>query len=110
MGVGEASGMFPIDPETGDWDAARMATFDALIAPRDLGWKLRDILPDVLPAGRPAGRLTAEGAKLLDPTRHAPGRHPAVPSRGRRGHRDGRHQRRAAALGRTSRRAPRCSR
>ncbi len=68
MGVGEASGMFPIDPETGDWDAARMAKFDELIAPRKLGWKLRDILPDVLPAGAAAGKLTAAGAKLLDPT------------------------------------------
>ena len=68
MGVGEASGMFPIDPRTGDWDAARMAKLDALIAPRELGWKLRDILPTVLPAGHPAGQLTAAGAKLLDPT------------------------------------------
>jgi sugar (pentulose or hexulose) kinase len=68
IGVGEASGMFPIDPRSGDWDAARMAKFDALIAPRKLGWKLRDILPAVLPAGRPAGKLTAEGAKLLDPS------------------------------------------
>jgi sugar (pentulose or hexulose) kinase len=59
--------MFPIDPKTGDWDAARMATFDNLIAPRKLGWTLRDILPDVLPAGRPAGQLAAEGATLLDP-------------------------------------------
>ena len=66
MGVGEASGMFPIDPETGDWDAVRMTKFDALIAPRKLGWKMREILPDVLPAGRRAGKLTAEGAKLLD--------------------------------------------
>ena len=41
VGVGEASGMFPIDPLTRDWDAARMATFDALIAPRHLGWTLR---------------------------------------------------------------------
>jgi sugar (pentulose or hexulose) kinase len=68
MGLGEASGMFPIDPNTGDWDAARMAKLDGLVAPRKLGWKLRDILPDVLPAGRPAGQLTAEGAKLVDPT------------------------------------------
>jgi sugar (pentulose or hexulose) kinase len=68
LGLGEASGMFPIDPHTGDWDAARMAKLDGLIAPRKLGWKLRDILPDILPAGRPAGRLTAEGAKLVDPT------------------------------------------
>jgi len=68
IGVGEASGMFPIDPGTVDWDAERVAKFDDLIAPRGLGWTLRDILPAVLPAGRLAGRLTAEGAKLLDPT------------------------------------------
>ncbi len=68
VGVGEASGMFPIDPDTGDWDVARMEKFDGLIAPRKLGWTLRDILPKVLPAGRPAGRLSASGAKLLDPT------------------------------------------
>jgi sugar (pentulose or hexulose) kinase len=68
MGVGEASGMFPIDPDTTDWDAALVAKFDALLAPRSFGWKLLDILPKVLPAGRPAGRLTAQGARLLDPT------------------------------------------
>jgi sugar (pentulose or hexulose) kinase len=68
LGVGEASGMFPIDPRTRDWDAERMAKFDSLIAPRRLGWKLRDVLPVVLPAGHSAGQLTAEGAKLLDPT------------------------------------------
>jgi len=67
VGVGEASGIFPIDPRTADWDAARMEAFDALIAPRNLGWKLRDILPEVLPAGRQAGTLTADGARLLDP-------------------------------------------
>jgi sugar (pentulose or hexulose) kinase len=68
LGVGEASGMFPIDPRTSDWDEKRIAKFDALIAPRKLGWKLRDILPNVVSAGRFAGRLTAAGAKLLDPT------------------------------------------
>lgn len=68
MGVGEASGMFPIDPGTGDWDRARMDEFDRLVAPRKLGWTLRDILPKVLSAGRPAGKLSAAGAKLLDPT------------------------------------------
>jgi sugar (pentulose or hexulose) kinase len=68
VGVGEASGMFPIDPDNGDWDAARLARFDSLVAPRGLPWTLRDILPDVLPAGRPAGTLTAEGAILLDPS------------------------------------------
>jgi sugar (pentulose or hexulose) kinase len=74
LGVGEASGMFPIDPQTGDWDAARMDQFDRLIAPRQLGFKLRDILPEVLHAGRPAGLLSAEGAKLVDATgRLSPG-------------------------------------
>ena len=68
MGVGEASGMFPIDPATCDWDAGRVAKFDALNAPRNLGWRLLDILPRVLVAGQPAGSLSAEGARLLDPT------------------------------------------
>jgi sugar (pentulose or hexulose) kinase len=68
LGVGEASGIFPIDPQSCDWDAARMAKFDALIAPRKLGWKLRDVLGEVLIAGRSAGKLTAEGARLLDPS------------------------------------------
>jgi sugar (pentulose or hexulose) kinase len=68
MGVGEASGMFPIDPVTGDWDAPRLAKADALLAPRGFGWTLRDILPRVLRAGEPAGTLTAEGARLLDPS------------------------------------------
>jgi len=66
LGVGEASGMFPVDPDTCDWDATRLAKFEALIAPRKLGFTLRDILPAVLPAGRPAGRLTVAGAKRLD--------------------------------------------
>jgi sugar (pentulose or hexulose) kinase len=68
VGLDEASGMFPIDPVTKDWDASRMAALDALIAPRGFGWTLRDVLPQVLPAGAPAGRLTEEGARLLDPS------------------------------------------
>ncbi len=68
VGLDEASGMFPLDPATRDWDAARMARFDDLIAPRGLPWTLNGILPRVLPAGAHAGRLTAEGARLLDPT------------------------------------------
>ena len=82
MGLGEASGMFPIDPRTGDWDAERMAKFDELVAPRKLGWRLRDILPQVLPAGRAAGRLSAEGAKLLDPTGQLPPGIPLCPPEG----------------------------
>ncbi len=68
VGLDEASGMFPIDPVAKDWDAARMATFDELVATRGFGWKLRDVLPRVLPAGAPAGSLTEDGARLLDPS------------------------------------------
>lgn len=68
LGVGDASGMFPIDGETMDFDAEKVACYDAHIAHYGFPWKLKDILPKVLPAGAPAGCLTAEGAKLLDPT------------------------------------------
>ena len=68
MGVGEASGMFPIDSIIMDYDQGMLDQFDALIADRGYGWKIRDILPKVLVAGQDAGCLTAEGAKLLDPT------------------------------------------
>ena len=105
-GVGDV----PHRPDTGDWDAARMAKFDALVDPRKLAWKLRDILPEVMPAGREAGRLTAEGARLLDPSGRLPGRHPALSARGRRRHGHGRHERGASALGKRLVRAPRSSR
>ena len=68
MGVGEASGMFPIDSVIMDYDQTMLDQFDALVADRGYGWKIRDILPKVLVAGQDAGCLTAEGAKLLDPT------------------------------------------
>ncbi len=68
LGVGDASGMFPIDPATGDYDAAMLATFDSLAAGRGFQAPLRDLLPQVLPAGVPGGVLTDGGAALLDPT------------------------------------------
>ena len=68
MGVGEASGMFPIDSQTGTYDARMVRLFYEAIASKGYGWKLLDILPAVLNAGEDAGSLTAEGAKLLDPT------------------------------------------
>ena len=67
LGIGEASGMFPIDSAICDYDARMIQQFDELVADRKFGWKLRDILPKVLCAGENAGVLTAEGAKLLDP-------------------------------------------
>lgn len=66
LGVGEASGMFPIDIETRDFNERMIGQFDELVSQRDYGWKLRDILPKVLVAGEHAGTLSEEGAKLLD--------------------------------------------
>ena len=67
IGIGDASGMFPIDSAVNDYDAAMLAKYDGRIASRGYPWKLKDLLPKVLPAGEDAGVLTAEGAKLLDP-------------------------------------------
>ncbi|MDR1851111.1 MAG: ATPase [Propionibacteriaceae bacterium] len=67
LGVGDASGMFPIDPATGTFDAAMLDAFDAEFSAA-FPWKIRDILPEVLPAGAEAGALTEEGARLLDPS------------------------------------------
>ena len=65
-GIGDASGMLPIDPDTKDYDASMVQKFDELVAPKGYSWKLRDILPRVLMAGESAGKLTEEGARLLD--------------------------------------------
>ena len=67
MGVGEASGMFPIGADGKDYDQTMVEKFDDLIAPKGYGWKLRDVLPRVLSAGDNAGQLTQSGAKFLDP-------------------------------------------
>lgn len=66
LGVGEASGMFPIDIATGTFDAGMVEKFDAAIADKNFSWKLLDIFPEVLTAGEEAGTLTEEGAALLD--------------------------------------------
>lgn len=68
LGVGEASGVFPIDSAAMTYDADMVEKFDQHVADRHYGWKLLDILPKVLPAGAAAGCLTPEGARLLDPT------------------------------------------
>ena len=66
VGVGEASGMFPIDSETLTYDDAMLEKFDRLTAARELPWKLADLLPKVLTAGQSAGKLTEAGSVLLD--------------------------------------------
>ncbi len=68
MGVGEASGMFPIDSKTNDYDVRMIELFNERLKAENISWKLQDILPKVLVAGDAAGVLTEEGAKLLDPT------------------------------------------
>lgn len=68
LGIGDASGMFPIDSVAGDFDASMVASYDELVAPRHLPWRLSELLPTVLSAGEDAGVLTEEGALLLDPT------------------------------------------
>ncbi len=68
VGVGEASGMFPIDSETGGYDARMMALYDQMAAEKGFNKKLADVIPGILTAGENAGYLTQEGALLIDPT------------------------------------------
>ncbi len=66
LGIGDASGMIPVDSATKTYCADMVEKFDKLVAPKGYGWKLLDIFPKVLVAGEDAGKLTAEGAKKLD--------------------------------------------
>ena len=66
LGVGEASGMFPIDIETADFNQRMIGQFDELVADKGYPWKLGEIMPKVLRAGEASGVLTEEGARLLD--------------------------------------------
>lgn len=63
VGVGEASGMFPIDSATGNWNEEMLKKFEQLT--QDQPWNIRDVLPRVLLAGQDAGRLTAEGSAWI---------------------------------------------
>ncbi|MEZ3445882.1 MAG: FGGY-family carbohydrate kinase [Lachnospiraceae bacterium] len=68
LGVGEASGMFPIDISTKRFNERMIRQFDELVADKNFSWKLADIMPGVLVSGDRAGALTEAGAKLLDVT------------------------------------------
>jgi sugar (pentulose or hexulose) kinase len=68
MGVGEASGMFPIDIKSKDFYPNKIEQFNELIATKGVSWKLQEVLPEVLVAGDVGGYLSQEGAKLLDTT------------------------------------------
>lgn len=82
LGIGDASGIFPIDSTVLDYDAAMMASFDELLAENGLSYRLRDILPRVLCAGADAGILTPAGACLLDPEGTLPAGIPVCPPEG----------------------------
>lgn len=82
IGIGDASGMIPVDPETKTYNAGMVSKFDELIAPKGYGWKLLDIFPKVLVAGENAGCLTAEGARLLDVSGHLKAGIPLCPPEG----------------------------
>src|ERR1700738_5374399 len=68
LGVGDASGVFPIDSKTNNYDASKVELFNERLKVENIAWKLPDILPKVLVAGDAAGVLSEEGAQLLDPT------------------------------------------
>ena len=67
LGVGDASGMFPIDSESGTYVESYLDQYEALVRSR-VPWRLRDVLPTVLSAGEDAGTLTPQGAALIDPS------------------------------------------
>lgn len=66
LGIGDASGMFPIDVKKKDFDDSMIEQFDRLVETKGYPWKLREIMPQVLTAGDEAGVLTEEGVRLLD--------------------------------------------
>lgn len=82
LGIGDASGMLPIDPELKDFNRTMMDKFQKIIDPYGFPWKLADILPRVLVAGEEAGALTPEGASRLDPSGHLRAGVPLCPPEG----------------------------
>ena len=82
LGIGDASGMLPIDPDTHNYSADMVEKFNNLISPKDYSWTLLDILPKVLLAGESAGCLTIEGARKLDVSGHLKAGIPVSPPEG----------------------------
>lgn len=82
LGVGDASGMFPIDSTTGGYDAAMLQKFNTMAAAKGYAVDLNALLPEVLPAGADAGTLTEAGARLLDPTGNLQAGIPLCPPEG----------------------------
>ena len=82
LGIGEASGMFPVDTGTQTFHEGMVDAFNEHIADRGYAWTLQDLLPQVLVAGESAGELSAEGARLLDPAGHLEAGIPLCPPEG----------------------------
>lgn len=82
LGVGDASGMFPIDVDAKDFDAGMIQKFDELVADKGYPWKLKEIMPKVMVAGENAGCLTEEGARLLDESGNLEAGIPVCPPEG----------------------------
>ena len=92
LGVGDASGMFPVDSNSNTYNPRMLRQFQQLIADKGFNWKLEEIMPKVLTAGDNAGYLRAKGAKLLDPTGTLQPGIPMCPPEGDAGYRYGCHQ------------------
>jgi sugar (pentulose or hexulose) kinase len=82
LGIGDASGMFPIDSQTHDYDARMLDLFAGRVQAENFAWKLPDLLPRVLAAGQAAGALTEAGARLLDPAGNLQAGLPLCPPEG----------------------------
>ncbi len=82
IGIGEASGMFPVDKHSFDYDKGKLTQFNSMLENKHIDWKLEDILPKILLAGENAGMLTLEGARLLDPSGKLGAHMPLCPPEG----------------------------
>ena len=82
LGIGDVSGMIPVDPNTKTYNAEMVRKFNELVAPYGFPWKLEDILPECLVAGQDAGVLTEHGAQRLDVSGHLKGGCPLCPPEG----------------------------
>ncbi len=81
IGIGDASGMFPVDPETKQYNARMLGQFNGLVKGK-VPFKAEDILPKILLAGEKAGTLTEAGARLLDPSGNLKAGIPLCPPEG----------------------------
>jgi len=82
LGLGDASGVFPLESNLLDYNPAMLGKFDELTLKANVKWSFRDILPKALMVGANAGNLTEAGAKLLDPTGELKGGIPLCPPEG----------------------------